>query len=181
MAQPGRRASPAGAQLETLAAAAREREEAEERRLFYVAATRARERLILSGAARYEAWERSSGPITWLGRAFVREAAALLRDGGGVSEAGVRVTAVLPDTEAEPAAPAPDGGRASGAGHRCGPSAAAALDAAPPEPVPPEPALAPPEPAATPPALSYTALTQLRRCGYRFYVERVLGLPPTGS
>lgn len=41
--------------------------------------------------------------------------------------------------------------------------------------------LAAPDPAPIPPvaALSYTSLQQHARCGYRFYLERVLGLPAT--
>ena len=48
-------------------------EEAEERRLFYVAMTRARERLLLSGAARLGAWQGNGagGPIGWIGPAFI--------------------------------------------------------------------------------------------------------------
>ncbi|MBX5442674.1 MAG: PD-(D/E)XK nuclease family protein, partial [Solirubrobacteraceae bacterium] len=59
-----------------------------------------------------------------------------------------------------------------------GPSGEAAAPDAPPALAPP--ALAPPaEPAApaAPAALSYTALELYRRCGYRFHVQRVLGLP----
>src|SRR5262249_59501525 len=47
----------------------------EERRLFYVAMTRARERLILSGAAKLEVWPEldgngsGGGPIAWIGPA----------------------------------------------------------------------------------------------------------------
>ena len=47
-------------------------ESREERRLFYVAMTRARERLILSGAAKLDAWPAlenggGGGPIAWIG------------------------------------------------------------------------------------------------------------------
>jgi hypothetical protein len=42
-----------------------------------------------------------------------------------------------------------------------------------PQPVGPQPDVAPP-PLRT---LSYTALSKWRRCGYRFYLERILGLP----
>ena len=41
-------------------------------------------------------------------------------------------------------------------------------------PEPPPPA----EPAPPVAALSYSSLGEYKRCGYRFYVERVLGLPP---
>jgi RecB family exonuclease len=39
--------------------------------------------------------------------------------------------------------------------------------------------LTPPLAPAPPPALSFTALEAHARCGYRYYVEEVLGLPPT--
>jgi len=42
-----------------------------------------------------------------------------------------------------------------------------------PAPEPPPPA----EPAPPVAALSYSSLGEYKRCGYRFYVERVLGLP----
>ncbi len=38
----------------------------EERRLFYVAMTRARERLILSGAAKVDEWEKERSPMGWI-------------------------------------------------------------------------------------------------------------------
>src|ERR1019366_8081678 len=44
----------------------------------------------------------------------------------------------------------------------------------------PEPAAAPPlEPALAPPvtSVSYSSLGEYARCGYRFYAQRVLGLP----
>ena len=63
---------------------AREREE--ERRLFYVAMTRARERLILSGAVKFEAWPNNgaAGPIGWIGPAFVPDIAERVQEGSGV-------------------------------------------------------------------------------------------------
>ena len=130
-------------------------ESREERRLFYVAMTRARERLILSGAAKLDAWPAlenggGGGPIAWIGPAVE-------------PLDGVAVTFVRPeDLVPVPAAPAP---------------------VAPPTPAP---APAPLEitsapPAATAPpvrALSYSSLAEYERCGYRFYAERVLRLPP---
>ncbi len=48
-------------------------QEREERRLFYVAMTRARERLIISGAAKLDAWPTLSGggPIVWITPALI--------------------------------------------------------------------------------------------------------------
>ena len=73
---------------EALAAAERE-----ERRLFYVAMTRARERLVLSGAAKFSGWLEGSGkvgggPVAWIAPAFVPELAAVVADGGGEVDAG---------------------------------------------------------------------------------------------
>ncbi len=149
-------------------------EEREERRLFYVAMTRARERLILSGAAKFEGWLAGTpqrvggGPIAWIGPAFVPELGEVILAGGGeVVNGGARLTVRL-------AQPAQTGGPADP------PSPAAPPDPPPTlTPAPAAPRIAPgierPAPVAT---LSYSALTEYARCGYRFYAERALGLPP---
>ncbi len=130
-------------------------EAAEERRMFYVAMTRARERLILSGAARLEpdsavvANDRGA-PIGWIARAM--------------AAAGVAPVVVRP-----PETPTPTTGASGAAG--AGPARAG---------VPVfegESVGSAPESLAVP-ALSYSSLTEFRRCGYRFYMERVLGVPP---
>jgi ATP-dependent helicase/nuclease subunit A len=134
----------------------------EERRLFYVAMTRARERLILSGAAKLEAradLEESGshpptfgggGPIAWIGPAMAD------RD-------DVAVTFVQPQDLAIPEPPPPP------------PVPEVPLPEPPPPPPLPEPPPPPPAPAVA--ALSYTSLAEYQRCGYRFYAERVLRLP----
>ncbi len=140
----------------------------EERRLFYVAMTRARERLILSGAAKLDAWPASGvgGPIAWLAPALVPDIASRASD--GVAN-GVRFCFVRPGDvdESKPLI-----------GDRSHPGQVVA-PAAP----PPRPAAPPPRPAAPPSvrALSYSSLSEYRRCGYRFYLERVLGLPPVAE
>ena len=134
---------------------------AEERRLFYVAATRARERLILSGAAKLESesWANGSGaPIGWLAPAVVPEIRSRVEEGEGVVD-GVRFAFVTEESErpvprAEPGRSRPAGvdevlRLQVGASHQ--------------------------RPVVR--ALSYTSLATYRRCGYRFYVERVLGVP----
>ncbi len=133
-------------------------EAAEERRLFYVAMTRARERLMLSGAAKLEpdgqvTQNGRGAPIGWI-------APALLR-------AGVACVVVRPEAE-EPAPPPPEAT-----------SSELAPEAAPPEVLapPPEAPEAPPIEARSLPALSYSSLTEYKRCGYRFYLQRVLGVP----
>ncbi len=152
----------------------READEFEERRLFYVAMTRARERLILSGATRFEGWAEQrwtgGGPVAWIAPAFVPGLAAQLAEGGGdvaLGDAVVRLAVSVPEAAPPgPPEPAPPG---------------------PPKPAPPEPVPTPetPEPPAAPAisgppvaTLSYTSLGAYARCGYRFYAERVLGLAP---
>jgi ATP-dependent helicase/nuclease subunit A len=132
-------------------------ESREERRLFYVAMTRARDRLILSGAAKLDAWPAlenggGGGPIAWIGPAV-----------GPLD--GVAVTFVRP--EDVPAVPV-----------------VAPASVATPAPVAvtsaPLGVASPPRVATAPPvsALSYSSLAEYQRCGYRFYAERVLRLPP---
>jgi ATP-dependent helicase/nuclease subunit A len=138
---------------------------AEEQRVFYVAMTRARERLILSGAARFAAWPSPAQcPLAWLGPALAGDIAA--RAGAGECDGelvdGVRLTlaratalaatVASPGELAEPASPAP---------------------------------VAVPAAALPSPRLSYTALAEYERCAYRYYLQRILGLPdvapPPGS
>jgi ATP-dependent exoDNAse (exonuclease V) beta subunit len=152
----------------------RAREEAdEEARLFYVAMTRAREQLVLSGAVACEPWPEGkpgAAPLQWIAAAFVPDVARLVASGAaprGVAEhdgVAVRYTVGRPDTLAQllgdTVAPAP-------------PSAATPQAPHAPAPAPP-PAAAPAPPVAT---LSYTSLQEHARCGYRFYLERVLRLP----
>ena len=166
---------------EELAAEEDAAEAQEERRLLYVAMTRARELLVLSGATDAGRWPepRAGGPpIDWIVRALTPEPAAafaaerpdrvLERSWDGrparlrcALNAPATLDVVLPRVAL---APAP----ARTAAH---PGTALA---APPQ-LAPEP-LAHPRPA--PQRLSYTALGQYARCGYRFYLQRVLGLAP---
>ncbi len=161
----------------------REAEEAEERRLFYVAMTRAEERLVLSGALRFDGFageggRTGGGPAAWIAPAFVPDLGTVLSEGGGeVVRDGVRLSVRvsgpedrchLEDTD-PPAPPA-----AAGAG-------GSVTREPPATPAPPAPEPAPPTatPTAAPVAtLSYSSLHEYQRCGYRFYAERVLGLPP---
>jgi ATP-dependent exoDNAse (exonuclease V) beta subunit len=155
--------------------------EAEERRLVYVAVTRAQERLILSGAVPVANWpdedRPGAAPIAWVGPAFVPGIAERLTvdepaldDDGELAWEGrpVRVQALLNarDTLGRVLrSPIPEPLVGDGA---------AAANAAP-EPVPPSL----PRPVAPVDHVSYSALEQYDACGYRFYLERVLGLPGT--
>ncbi|MBA2262493.1 MAG: UvrD-helicase domain-containing protein, partial [Solirubrobacterales bacterium] len=137
------------ATLARLTAAARERAAAEERRVLYVAATRARERLILSGTTRLDR-EPPSGPgappIAWL-RPVLGER--------------VRVAENRPE--------------AFVAGSAVGEEQEAGVASAPTEAID---ALTAPAP-VTLATLSPSALARHAACGYRFYLERVLDLPET--
>jgi ATP-dependent exoDNAse (exonuclease V) beta subunit len=202
----------------------REREAEEERRLFYVAMTRAKERLIVSGAARLENWDQANrlAPVGWIGRAFVpdiatRAAAASALMGPDdrvepepfVTDLGVLVrflsasTTVAtppyqpsgvdevdappdepprvgapphepPPVDAPPHEP-PRVGAAPDEPPRVGAGGVLHPHGAKPFPGTAEPWLAGPRP--QPRSLSYTALATYEQCGYRFYVQRVLGLP----
>ncbi|HWC26772.1 MAG TPA: UvrD-helicase domain-containing protein [Solirubrobacteraceae bacterium] len=159
---------------ERLRAGVRERAAREEERVMYVALTRARDRLIVSGGVALDAWPQEgpkASPLAWLGPALL----------GGDLRA-------LPDADE----PVRDVDVGAGARVRCAVSTPASVGrvlrgeslapagrrlpvAVPPAPRPPEP-----EPTAAPGplrALSYSTLASWSECGYRFYVQRVLGLP----
>jgi ATP-dependent helicase/nuclease subunit A len=152
--------------------------EEEERRIFYVAVTRAQEHLVLSGATdlgkRPEPAELAE-PMRWIWRGFC---AGLPGDGTtGVCvdaregrDVAVRWTLCTPATVDE-VLPAADRAPAS------------------PEPQAPpayeQPLLElglPPAPRALPVSrLSYSGLEAYRRCGYRFFLERTLRLAPVDA
>jgi hypothetical protein len=213
IARPGTGQRESALDLEALRKERFEAEAREERRLFYVAMTRARERLILSGAARFERWQdgATGGPIAWIGPALVPEIAVLgapASDSGSGAASGV-VRGVVERAEgpfrarigwavARPEGSEGVSGRGSGAegdlaaregdrgrsrvdiGAQNGSGAAEpgespGVEALPPPPPPPA------APAAPVSALSYSSLGEYARCGYRFYLERVLRLPPVAE
>jgi len=189
----------------------------EEQRILYVAMTRARERLLLSGAVDFERWpppRRSAPPICWIAPALAPELPQLAAQqmgpgrqaaqdvllggtlegtggesarvrcrlhapgGDGEAEAGELDDAVAPSAAPGGLAQTPDGARSTiraarlrrppprqAAGGEAG-DPAGAIAVAP----------SPPDPLKAVSSLSYTGLSELERCGYRFYLERVLGL-----
>ncbi len=154
---------------EELIAERRAADEREEERIAYVALTRARERLIVSGAAKVAGWPRpsaASSPLSWLGPALVPGIEELLGEGEAVREldlGGHRVRLVR---------------SSAGDGPLAGAAAPVELPA-PPGPAPlgeAEPAGAHPHVQA-PASLSYTALSAHASCGYGYYLRRVLGMP----
>jgi ATP-dependent exoDNAse (exonuclease V) beta subunit len=151
----------------------------EERRLLYVAMTRARELLILSGGVDAGRWPdpRPGGPpLDWIARALVDDPASAL-------------TPEAPDIVVASAF----AGRP--ARLRCAFNAPSTLDAvlpraalAPTErprpgapstalPAPPGVLPAPPRPRPAPQRVSYSSLQDYASCAYRFYLRRILGLP----
>ena len=173
----------AGERVEALSYGALAAEDAaaddeEERRLFYVAMTRAEEKLILSGGVdlqRLPAARPGGAPIGWLLPALLDDPAKSLAEpaaqgpGGAVLERrwdGRRARLGL----AVKVATACD--RVPAADRR--PVASISGEASLPAPAPQKPPLPPPQNAQR---LSYSALRSYARCGYRYYLQRVLGLP----
>jgi ATP-dependent helicase/nuclease subunit A len=165
---------------ERLAAEARE-----ERRLFYVAMTRARERLILSGAAKLEAWPDlegnggGGGPIAWIGPAVAEQDGVSVTFVAPEDMAAAEPEVRIVDRRGEVSASEP----ARGLPARGVPARGVPARGLPARGLPARDALQSSAPAPAPPvsALSYSSLAEYHRCGYRFYAERVLRLPPTAS
>ncbi len=153
---------------------AKARDAEEGLRLFHVAATRARERLILSGVVKSEPGRETkpSTPVVErlveaLGAARDADSTALvpppeprpgLNAGFAPSQIAVRVNLPSPERAAELRATRRDG------------AADRPLGEGPPPLVERHPPIVPSRP------LSYTAISAYEECPYRFYMERVLGL-----
>ena len=161
-------------EYESVKAAEQDAEEAERRRLYYVAMTRAIDRLIVSGAIG-ERGADAGTPIGWvlerLEAGELEDAAAgpleIERDGARVL---VRLDRFAPEPEVAPE-PAEEQQLELFAIAENG---AAAPDA---------PELAPLAEVPAPPLhrvrrLSYSALSLFERCSYRYFAERVVGLRP---
>jgi ATP-dependent helicase/nuclease subunit A len=153
---------------EAVREAEREDERAERLRLYYVAMTRAIDRLIVSGAIDPEKTRDLDTPIGWvLSRLEVGD-----EPGDGELERGdarfvMRVHGYEPDLPSEPAE--------SGEGQL------ALFGELPSTPTPrgyrlPELQPLPPAPLHKVKRLSYSALALFERCSYRYYAERVAGL-----
>lgn len=204
---------------EQLLAERRLAEAHEEQRIVYVALTRARQRLILSGALDFAAWPADvpgAPPLAWLGSALHRDLPAL------AAELSQTLAAELPQTLPAPAVELPEPLLAPAA-ESPQPPRELHIDGAPhvrlrtlfntpstlgsvlrpeslrPNAAPPQQRIPPsfsseqvdrgPRPTPDRPcrslskkqpeiALSYTALSELERCGYRYYLERILRLAP---
>ncbi len=168
--------------------ARKRRDRAEERRVIHVAVTRARRKLVLSGVAEMQptdGWRSSDkavAPLRWMAPLLLRGGAlerlpevidevTVIEQGGARGTLRVAVNAPrtvgavlrLGEPSPDPAGPA----RPMTTGQLVGPGPA------PPAPAPPAPAPSAPAPST----VSYSSLTDYERCGYRWYLQRVLRLP----
>jgi ATP-dependent helicase/nuclease subunit A len=142
-----------------------DRAEQEERPIFYVAMTRAQSRLIVSGAVDAGKWDPPKplgAPMDWVWPALAPGAKLLFEQSAEGVYAGVRCV-MLSAATADDVLPAPD--RAP----RSEPSPPTGVDAE--RPLFPPLREGVPLPVAR---LSYSALESYKRCGYRFYLERVV-------
>jgi ATP-dependent helicase/nuclease subunit A len=165
------------AEYEAVKAAEQAAEEAERRRLYYVAMTRAIDRLIVSGAVGERGPDERT-PIGWvLDRLEVDEPGAaealaeIEREGARVL---VRLDRHAPEPEAVVHAPAVLEQLEL---FELAENGAAAVEA---------PELAPLAEVPAPPLhrvrrLSYSALSLFERCSYRYFAERVVGLRPADA
>ena len=162
---------------------AREAEDRAERlRLYYVAMTRAVDRLIVSGAVDPESSADASTPLGWvLGRLEATEevttaGADPVELQRGDARLLIRVDRFsLPAAGDEPAAAAPVEPEA-GQLELFASNGGGALP--PPAPRLPELADVPAPPLHTLRSLSFTALSEFERCSYRYYAQRVVGMRP---
>jgi ATP-dependent helicase/nuclease subunit A len=164
---------------EAVREARRAEERAERLRLYYVAMTRAVDRLIVSGAIDPTRAADETTPIGWVlgqldARAEIeragREPAELDREGARVL---VRVDRYSPEPEAPAVVPLAEDGQLA----LFEPGGGGAL----PPVVPPLPPLVevPAPPLHRVRRLSFSALALFERCSYRYYAERIAGMRPT--
>lgn len=153
-------------------------EEAERRRLYYVAMTRAQERLIVSGAVDPDSAADCETPIGWilerLGADALEGAEEPKEIACGESSLVLRLDRFAPETAAEKPESAPEQEISEEGqlllfqqGHTVEPERGAAL-----KPLTP---IEPP-PLYRPRRLSYSGLSQFERCSYRYFAERVCGM-----
>jgi len=164
------------AEYEEVKQAEQEADRDERRRLYYVAMTRAIDRLIVSGSIDPSRRSESETPIGWV---LERLGPEELDDAGDGPVEIVRGDARLLlrlDRYAPPAAPSaeePDE-EAQLALFAAGENGVRRLEA----PTLPELSPVPEPPRFRVRSLSYSAISLFDRCSYRFYAERVAGMPP---
>jgi ATP-dependent exoDNAse (exonuclease V) beta subunit len=155
--------------------AEREEEKAERLRLYYVAMTRAIDRLIVSGAIDPERRADADTPIGWvLGRLEAKELEQAEHGTVEIVREGARLLVRLDRHRPEPAALPEPPASADAQLELFTPGEVAPLP--PPAPRLPELARIPEPPLHRVRSLSYTALALFDRCSYRYYAERVVGM-----
>ncbi|HEV7562823.1 MAG TPA: UvrD-helicase domain-containing protein [Solirubrobacterales bacterium] len=157
----------------------KQRDSEEGLRLFHVAATRAREHLILSGVVKPEP-PKEVKPGTPVVERLVaalgveRDADAVVTIAPAQPRPGLEACFDPPEIAVRANLPSPE--RATELRMvRRDPAGERELGQGPPPLVRRRPPIVPSRP------LSYTAIAAYEECAYRFYLERVLGLPPRGS
>lgn len=159
----------------------RGREQEESERLLYVACTRARERLILSGCASFARWpaEREGGAhLHWLAPALLGDLAGHLEGAADLQGALVAAGIAGPvrvQLLGRAAAQALEREGGLGAEQPPAPARAHAEAAAAAPPLPAPPTLG--DLLARRELISYSSLAKLQRCPLRFYAEDILRLP----
>jgi len=159
--------------FDELREAERVADEAETRRLYYVAMTRAIDRLIVSGAVDPTSTRDAKAPIRWIldrleAQLDGAEPVELEREGARVLLRVDRRDDAGPEVEESAVAQLELFAAVEGAAWRVAPE------------------LPPLTPIPEPPAfrlrsLSYSALALFGRCSYRFYAERIVGLRSPGA
>jgi ATP-dependent helicase/nuclease subunit A len=155
--------------FDALREAERAADEAETRRLYYVAMTRAIDRLIVSGAVDPNSTRDAKAPIRWILDRLDADLEAgqpveLEREGARVLlRVDRRANGGPPDADEAPLAQLELFAAVEGAASRAAPRL-------------PELAPVPDPPAVRIRSLSYSALALFGRCSYRFYAERIAGL-----
>ena len=161
---------------EEVRAASREEAEAERRRLYYVAMTRAVDRLIVAGSIDPEKGADERTPIGWvLGRLEIPAFDDLVDGPVELEREGARILLRLGRFEAEPALAVPEPAAepaqlALFEPNGSGGSALVSASKLPPLEQVPEP------PLHRVRTLSYSALALFESCSYRYYAERVVGM-----
>jgi ATP-dependent helicase/nuclease subunit A len=171
-------------EYESVKEARRHEDEAERLRLYYVAMTRAVDRLIVSGAIDPSRQSEERTPIGWvLGRL---DALGEVVDAGEapveLEREGARVLVRVDRPRAEALVGAAAAAEPPVVADDAGQLALFAQDSMPALP-PPAPRLPPLAQLPAPPLhvvkrLSFSALAQFDRCSYRYYAERIAGLRP---
>jgi ATP-dependent helicase/nuclease subunit A len=166
---------------ESVRRAERDQEHAERLRLYYVAMTRAIDRLIVSGALDTGRESDRETPIGWvLGRLHATDELAAQEGDPHELERGdahflVRVNRFRPDDAAADAfVPEGSGGQLALFGELPAGPAAVGVTL-------PELAAVPVPPRHEPRRLSYSSLALFERCSYRYWAERVAGMRPTAD